>query len=180
MTCIVGIMHDDKVYLGGDSAASTMDGFTTKIRIPKVYQIDEYLIGYAGSFRMGKFIQYNIEFPKPPTWARGSEKLDEFINGYLVPHIRKCVKESDLDQNEKEDFEFIIGLRGHIFELDENWAAYESAEPYVAIGSGAQIALGSLYSTSNWSNPGKRIRVALEASERYNSYVSSPFTILER
>jgi ATP-dependent protease HslVU (ClpYQ) peptidase subunit len=180
MTCIIGMAQDGKVFLGGDSAASTMDGFSSTVRIPKVYLTDEYLIGYAGSFRMGKFIQYSVEFPKPPSWAKGSEKLDEFINGYLVPHLRRCVKESDLEQAEKEDFEFIIGIRGHIFELDENWAAYEPSEPYISIGSGAQVALGSLYATSNWSNPMKRIRVALEASEKYNSYVSSPFTILER
>jgi len=179
MTCIVAIAQDDKVYMGADSAATTPDGLAGIIRIPKVFIDDEYLIGYAGSFRMGKFLQYSVELPKSPSWAWGSEKIDEFINGFVVPSIRKQVKENELEQMEKEDFEFLIGLRGHIFELDENWAAYEANQDYQSIGSGVDIAMGSLYSTSSWKNPIKRISVALEAASLYNTFVSAPFTILE-
>lgn len=180
MTCIVAIAQDGVVSMGGDSAATDPQGGTlVTVQMPKIFIKDEYIIGYSGSFRMGKFIQYTLEFPKPPSWAKGSAKLDEFMNGYVVPALRKQAKEAELEQGEKEDFGLIIGIRGHIFELDENWAAYEPTRGYSASGSGMDVALGSLFSTSNWSNPKKRISSALEASAMHNAYVKAPFTILE-
>jgi ATP-dependent protease HslVU (ClpYQ) peptidase subunit len=180
MTCIIGIAQDEKIYMGSDGAATTLDGVKSSVVIPKIFEKDEYLLGYAGSFRMGKFLQYNVDLPKPPSWARGSKKLDEFLNGIVVPAIKKQVKEAELEIGEKEDFSYLIGLRGHIFELDENWAVHESTQSYISIGSGMDIALGSLYSTSGWKSPIKRITVALEASAFYNTFVSQPFTILEK
>ena len=180
MTCIIAISQDNNVFMGGDAAASEVEsGMISRVNMPKVFVKDEYLVGYAGSFRMGKFIQYSVEFPKPPSWAKGKAKLDEFMNGYFIPAVRKQVEEHKLESQEKEEFGFIIGIRGHIFEIDDAWAAYEPETNYASIGSGSSVAYGSLHSTAGWSNPKKRIQVALEASEKYNIYVSSPFTILE-
>ena len=180
MTCIIAITKDGTVYMGGDSAASESEsGLISTTKMPKVFKKDEYLIGYAGSFRMGKFIQYSVEFPKPPSWAKTPDKIDEFMNGHLIPHIRKQVKEHELEGGEKEEFNFIIGLRGSIFEIDDVWAAYEPATDYISIGSGSPVALGSLYSTAGWSNPKKRIQIALESASKYNIYVSAPFTLIE-
>lgn len=180
MTCIVGIAKDGSVFMGGDSAAVDINsGSVCAVEMPKVFIKDEYLIGYSGSFRMGKFLQYTAEFPKPPSWAKGPAKLDEFMNGYVVPALRKQAKEAELEPNEKEDFGFLIGIRGSLFELDEAWAAYENSRRYAASGSGTDIALGSLYATNSWTNSRKRIQTALEASALHNAYVQPPFTILE-
>ena len=166
--------------MGGDSAASEPEsGILTAVSAPKVFKKDEYIIGYAGSFRMGKFIQYNVELPKPPQWARGKEKLDEFINGYVMSAIRKQVKDADLEAVEKENSGFLIALRGSIFEIDDAWAAYENKVNYASIGTGSHIALGSLYSTSSWSSPRKRLQIALEASSNFNCFVTAPYTFLE-
>ena len=60
MTCIVGLEHDGKVYMGGDSAAvGGMDVYPS--RIPKVFQAGRYLIGYTTSFRMGQLLQYGLD-----------------------------------------------------------------------------------------------------------------------
>lgn len=181
MTCIAAISQDGVVYMAGDAAASELEsGVITTVNSPKIFIKDEYLIGYSGSFRMGKFMQYTLELPKVPSWAKGKEKLDEFMNGYFVPAVRKQVKESELEPNEKEDFSFLVGIRGSIFEVDDAWAAYEASNNYMASGSGASIAMGSLYSTSNWSNAKKRLQTAMEAASIYNLYVSAPFTFLEK
>ena len=180
MTCIAAIAQDGIVYMAGDSAASEPNaGGITTVTSPKIFIKDEYLIGYAGSFRMGKFIQYTVEFPKLPSWAKGGAKLDEFMNGTVSPSIRKQVREHELEQSEKEGFGLVIGIRGSIFEVDEEWAAYENIRNYTAIGSGGDIAIGSLYSTNKWGNAKKRLQTAMEASALYNSYVSAPFTLLE-
>jgi hypothetical protein len=180
MTCIVAIAQDGRVYMGGDAAGSDPhSGMVITTSIPKVFVKDEYVLGYSGSFRMGKWIQYSADFPKPPSWAKGEAKIDEFINGFVVPSLRKQAKEAELEPQEKEDFGFLVGLRGYLFELDESWAAYPTSSGYAASGSGAEIALGSIYSTSSWKNPVKRVTVALEASHVHNAYVRPPFTIVE-
>ena len=50
---------------------------------------------------------------------------------------------------------------------------------YMAEGSGQQVALGSLHSTSNIKTPRKRVRMALEASAKFIMTVRGPFTIIE-
>ena len=51
--------------------------------------------------------------------------------------------------------------------------------PYMAEGSGQQVALGSLFSTSTIKTPRKRVRMALEASAKFIMSVRGPFTIIE-
>lgn len=180
MTCIVAIANGEKVVMGGDAAGTEIStGTIIATSIPKVFIKDEYVIGYSGSFRMGKWIQYSVELPKPPSWARGEAKLDEFINGYVVPALRKQAKDADLEPGEKEDFGFLVGLRGHLFELDESWAAFPTTTGYAASGSGADVALGSVFSTSSWKDSRKRVLTALEAAYNHNAYVSPPFTVIE-
>jgi hypothetical protein len=49
----------------------------------------------------------------------------------------------------------------------------------MAEGSGGELALGSLFSTTNIKTSRKRVRVALEAAAKFNMAVQGPFTIIE-
>jgi hypothetical protein len=49
----------------------------------------------------------------------------------------------------------------------------------LAEGSGQQVALGSLFSTTAVKTPRKRVRMALEASAKFIMSVRGPFTIIE-
>lgn len=73
---------------------------------------------------------------------------------------------------------FLVGIRGHLYEIGEDWSATRSAEGYNAIGVGSSMALGSLYTTRGWATPRKRVLAALEASVAHNPLVSPPFTII--
>lgn len=178
MTCIVAICQDGKVFMGGDSGASDAEsGSIATVSSPKVFVKDEYIIGYAGNFRFGKFMQYAVELPKVPSWAKG-DKIDEFVNGIFIASIRKQIAEMALEEKEK-DFGLLIGLRGRVFELGDNYAAVEMSRGYNATGSGAEVATGSLYTTETWKDPIKRIKTALTASAEFNAFVRPPFTIVE-
>ena len=53
MTAIAGLVHDGKVYIGGDSAG--VAGMDLHLRSdPKVFTVGEFVIGYTTSFRMGR------------------------------------------------------------------------------------------------------------------------------
>lgn len=179
MTCIVAVAKDGKVYMGGDSAMTDEGaGIVSRMHLPKVFIKGEFIVGYAGNARFGKILQHSFTYPRPPANVKTSEQLDAFMNGVVITEFRKQAQEMSLEKEEKEDFQVLIGLRGHLFEFNEDWAVFEVGRNYNSVGSGAAVALGSLYTTETWKDPNKRIRVALEASSLYTPYVGEPFDIL--
>jgi ATP-dependent protease HslVU (ClpYQ) peptidase subunit len=164
--------------MGGDSAGSDEEtGIIASYVMPKVFKRDGYLIGYAGSFRFGKLLQYVFELPNIPKNCTTSEKLDEFMNKELMQSIKKQAKEMDLEKEEM-DFDALIGINGHIFEVSNDWCAIECAMSWNAIGSGTKYAWGSLHTTEPWKDPKKRIHTALSAASEYSMSVAPPFTII--
>lgn len=178
MTCIVAIKKDGRVHMGADSAGSDEEsGIIFPYIIPKVFERNGYLIGYAGSFKIGKVLQYIVNFPDIPPKMNTHEKLDEFLNGIVMPNIGKQVKELEIDK-EDMDFDLILAINGHIFEISNSWDALEASLDFLAIGSGTKYALGSLYTTQTWKDPIRRINVALQAASEYSMSVAPPFNII--
>jgi len=65
MTCIVGIQHDGRVYIGGDSAGVAGYSITSRADA-KVFTVGPYVMGFTSSFRMGQLLRYGLKAPKPP------------------------------------------------------------------------------------------------------------------
>ena len=68
MTCVIGIVDNGKVWMGGDSAAIDSEEETITLRKdPKVFRNEDFLIGFAGTYRLGQLIQYmfNCPYRKP-------------------------------------------------------------------------------------------------------------------
>jgi hypothetical protein len=63
--------------------------------------------------------------------------------------------------------------------MDMDFHIGEADVMYMAEGSGQQVALGSLHSTTQVKTPRKRVRMALEASAKFIMSVRGPFTIIE-
>ncbi len=61
MTCIVGLEHNNSVYIGGDSLGST-SGVTIVRQDKKVFHNGETLIGFTSSYRMGQLVT-RLKFP---------------------------------------------------------------------------------------------------------------------
>jgi ATP-dependent protease HslVU (ClpYQ) peptidase subunit len=164
--------------MGADSGGSDEESeLIMNFKAPKVFIKDKYIVGYAGSYRFGKLMQHVFELPPVPSNLKTSEQLDKFMNSTLMTSLRKQSKELDLDKDEL-DFDCIIGVNGHIFEVSNDWFALEPVTDFLATGSGIKYALGSLYTTNSWKNPIQRINVALNASAEYSMSVSGPFTVI--
>lgn len=175
MTCIAAIAYNGMVYMGGDSAAADENNhFISTRKEPKVFIKDDYIIGYAGSFRFGKVVQYNFIPPKPDF-----KNLDKFLNTIFIDALRECAESSKIDPTTEEDSsELLIGVGGRLFEFCNDWHMGEDANDFNAIGSGSSFAMGSLYSTGRIRSPHARIRTALQAAEKFSQTVKGPFTIL--
>ena len=187
MTCIVALIHENKVLLGGDAAASDeKSGLIFQRTDPKVFKVGQYGIGFVDSFRMGQILQYSWTPPiyKPTT---GYRNLDKFMRTKFVQSVKEAYQEHGYGRfgSNTEDGDeggiIIIAVQntGRIFTMDVDYHVSEVDVDYLAEGSGQQVALGSLFSTSTVKTPRKRVRMALEAAAKFNMSVRPPFTIIE-
>lgn len=187
MTCIVALAVGNKVFLGGDSAASDeKSGLILQTVNPKVFKIGQYGIGFVESFRMGQILQYNWTPPiyKP---TAGFKNLDKFMRTKFVESVKEAYQEHGYGRfgtNTEDGDEggiIIIAVQntGRIFIMDTDYHVSEVDVDYLAEGSGQQVALGSLYSTTTIKTPRKRVRMALEAAQKFIMSVKGPFTIIE-
>jgi ATP-dependent protease HslVU (ClpYQ) peptidase subunit len=180
MTCLVDIAKDGVVHMGADSGGSDEeDGIIFNYVMPKIFIRNGYLIGYAGSYRFGKLLEHVFDLPSIPQGANSSESLDRFVNGTLMSSLRKQSKDLDLTSDELE-FDCIFGIKGHIFEVCNDWFGLEPSSSFIAAGSGTKYALGSLHTTQGWKDPIKRINVALDAAAEYSMSVAAPFHTLSK
>ena len=59
MTCIVGLVDNGKIYMGGDSAG--VSNLDIRIRADqKVFKTGEFIMGFTSSFRMGDLLKYDF------------------------------------------------------------------------------------------------------------------------
>jgi 20S proteasome alpha/beta subunit len=164
VTCIVGIVEDNIIYMGGDRAASD-DVSIISMKSPKVYIRDEWIYGYAGNIGEGQWMNY-INLPSP------EGDVEKIVKTKIAPLLQKSI-ESDKESSETS---FLIGAKGRLFEFSvEDWGVIEITES--SIGSGSQFALGSLY-TSMDNDPIDRIGLALGSAITYSPTCQGPIDIL--
>lgn len=176
MTCIVGIKTPKGLYIGGDSAVSS-GNLVQILEDPKVWQRGQFIIGFAGSLRVGQIVKYKMKIP--PINKR--EPTQYMVTGF-VDAMRKVLKKAGAsredNKEEEQDNQFLIGFKGRLFEIDEAYGVCEVGDEYVAIGSGTEYALGSLH-TSKGQPPEKRIKAALEAAAYFCDGVRPPFYVVK-
>lgn len=171
MTCIVGVEHAGKVYIGGDSAGVV--GLDVSVRADeKVFRRGSYVFGFTSSFRMGQILRYCGKLPRP----FGTD-LHKFMCTVFVDSLVRLFKKYRFG-TEKKGGTFLVGVNGSLFEIQSDFQVAKSVDSFTAIGCGDMIALGSLYATRTWKDPNKRIMNALSASERYSGGVCSPFRVV--
>lgn len=180
MTCIVGLVERGKVYMGCDSAGTACTGFQVVREDPKVFRIGkDMLVGFCASFRMRDVLQYHFEPPKYRPKVHGDER--RYMAVEFVDAARKVFKEAGILRvienvdSATDDSSFMVGWRGRLFQVEEDFQVGESSQPFAAIGSGAEIALGALYATHRQKiAPTLRVQKALEAAEQYNAGCRGP------
>jgi hypothetical protein len=176
MTCVVAIADGLSVYMGGDAASADESGsFVSSRKEPKIFIRDDYILGFAGSFRFGKVVEHLFIPPKPDL-----TNLDKFFNTVFVDALREVCEGAKVDPSSEDDSsEMLVGVGGRLFEFCNDWHFGEDVNNFNAIGSGANYAMGSLYSTRRLKSQGARIKLALESAEMFCQTVKGPFTYLE-
>lgn len=181
MTCIIGLEYSGKVYIGGDSAsASGWDIRTTSLR--KVFLNGQYLIGYTTSFRMGQLLQYATLPEYPDTWSRDRDTTLRFMVTEFIPAVRKIFADEGytrIDNNREEAGTFLIGYRGFLFNISDDFQVNQYQDGIASIGCGASYGLGALEILLNWhpDEPERNLISALQASGKFSNGVCPPYYV---
>jgi len=172
MTCIAGIMKDGKVYLAGERGASE-GTYIVPIDRPKIWKNGPYVFGYAGTFN-SQIIQYNFNPPTP------EGNLDKFMHTKFLKALKTFYAEWDIGGKDSE-VSLIVGIKGRLYEHDaEDLTLISYDRDYIAIGSGADYAMGSLHATQNYKDPKRRLTQALDAAILYSPHCLYPIDFLSK
>jgi len=179
MTAIAGLVQDEKVWIGGDSAG--VGGYQLLSRKdPKVFTTGEFIIGFTNSFRMGQLLMYYLTLEKP---TEGQGEFEYMIKSF-IPKIRSIFKKHgylEINNNQEIGGTFLVGWRGKLYLVENDFQVAELNTPYAACGCGDQLVLGSLHATHKTTiTPQKRIKMALQAAEDFSAGVRRPFTVLSK
>lgn len=174
MTAIVGLVHNGKVWMGGDSAYSTEDEVWIQ-RDPKVFRRGDILIGTAGLGRFESVMRYLVEIPR----IRKGMDVGYWVNVDLASEVRKALIADgyahDAGAFEVKDCQAMIGVMGDLFVLDSDLCGWRTLCGYAVIGSGEGPARASLHETAKLQ-PRTRLKRALERAAAETTGVRPPFT----
>lgn len=177
MTCIVGLVHEDGVIIGGDTAGSA--GYSRTHRADtKVFRNGPYVMGFTTSYRMGQLLRYRLQAPVAATWD-----LDRFMATDFVDAVRACLEAHGWMgkyENRDEGGSFLVAFDTSLYRVDSDFQIQRSADPYDAVGSGHDIAKGAMHATAGLNLlPSERVLAALAAAEHHNAGVGGASTLME-
>ena len=177
MTCIVGIEHNGKVLIGGDSAG--VAGYSLTVRADeKVFESGEFIFGFTTSFRMGQLLRYKLT---PPPFPENPD-LDSFMATSFIDAVRQVFRDGgwlELEDNVQRGGTFLVGVRGRLYTIASDFQIGRSLVGYNAVGCGCDLAMGALYATRTTKSARNRAQIALEAAAEFSAGVVAPFNFVE-
>jgi len=186
MSVVVAIKDGDKIYMGADSQV-TKGGTRTTLNNPNNYKIwkvdgsDNCLMGHVGNLRDANVVRLMRDLVDD--YDEFYERVNyRFVVKYLVPEIIKTLKEAKFlkltdDYLNYMESDFLFAYKDKLFLISSDGSVIEIND-YVAIGSGASEAIGSLLSTEG-QTPEKRIVKAIKSSAANDIYVDYPIIITD-
>lgn len=176
MTCIVGLVHDGTVWIGGDSAG--VSGWALTVRADeKVFTNGPFVMGFTSSFRMGQLLRYNLEVPRRTRRV----SVDEFMHTVFVDAVRKTLKDggyAKVESGREEGGDFLVGYAGRLFAVQSDFQVSRTRARFDAVGCGADVARGYLTAIAGTLPPEVACRRALRAAEQWSAGVRGPFRVV--
>lgn len=180
MTCIIGLIRNKKVYIGGDSAGVAGNDITIR-KDSKVFKVDKFIIGYTNSFRMGQLLRFKL---KVDDQERNITDY-EYMCTKFIDAVRKCLKDGGYAKiyDEREEIgTFLIGYKNKLYVIFDDLQVGESYENFNAVGCGEDYAKGALdiiLKSSKGYTAEKIIEKVLTTVVKFSSGVRPPFNILK-
>lgn len=147
MTCIIGMVHGGKAWIGGDSAGVAGYNITTRADT-KVFRNGPYVIGFTSSFRMGQLLQYNLTVPEQ---AEGVDDMRHMVTVF-IPAVRQCLKDGGFlkkNSDVESGGSFLVAYRGQLYEVGSDFQVGQTVDNMAAVGCGEEVALGAMHALTH-------------------------------
>lgn len=183
MSVVVAIKEGGKVFVGADSQV-TRGGTRTTLSNPNNYKIwkvngtDNCLMAHVGWVRDANVVRtlYIVD-----DYDVYRDCIDfRYVVKRVVPQITEALTDAKFLKEgyiESTDSSYLFIYKDRLFCIGSDLSVVE-VEDFVAIGSGANQAIGSLLSTEGES-PEERIITAIKASAASDIYVDYPIIITD-
>lgn len=155
MTVIVAAHTSDGITVAADT--QTTDGQMKAYGVEsKIHVAGPYVIGVAGSKRVGQVIKHGTVWPTPPAdlGAEQGAVLAWLVNT-VVPAMQDACRTAGVlhDENNVLSFDAVVLLvvAGTIAEIDSDGCVHIDRAGRWAIGSGGMVALGALGDAGPWT-----------------------------
>lgn len=178
MTCIIGYVENDVVYIGSDSAG--VNGWDIRIRKDeKIFKNGKMIFGCTSSFRMIQILRYMFEIPK-----HDKKKSDlTYLHTDFITALIKCLKDneySEVKDNKVSGAGFLFGYNSKLYHVYDDYQISIVVDGYDACGCGESYALGAMMSMQGEKmRPTLRIKKALAIAEYFSNGVCRPFNIIK-
>lgn len=141
MTCIVGVEFNGSVLMGGDVQGT---GWNNKVvhTQPKVFFKKNVIFGFTTSYRFGQLLEHKLTDPVVP---EDDEEIYRWLITVLVPDMKSVLESNDF----KTGGNCLIGVRGQLWELQNDFSVLRSVLGYASCGSGSEYAMGSICTSLN-------------------------------
>lgn len=170
MTCIVGLKHDNRIYIGSDSC-STLDGWCSReTLVPKIFFRNDYLFGVSGTFRANQILEHIFDPPEISTGDTTQFMIKEFI-----PKLQYCFERNDF---RGQQWYALVAYNKELFTVYNDFQVQHYSDDFTAIGGGYDLAIGSLRTMTDYLShfsPLDKIHIALKTAAQYKHGVCSPF-----
>ena len=190
MTCIVAVVHEGAIYMGGDTGMSDR-GNILMLDGSKIAINGDFILGAAGSPRATQLFSHVFSAPE----RKVNETTPHYMEVSVVQAFKDMFEADNWTQwqkgdrgNEESDSKtpglghtaMLIGYDGHLYLLDPACNMIPLAANYMAIGTGEDIATGALYALSlHDAQPEAMVQIALEAASHHMHDIRPPFTVMK-
>jgi ATP-dependent protease HslVU (ClpYQ) peptidase subunit len=177
MTCIIGVVDDNgTVWMGADTIAVDSEGVGHHRKDTKIAIIQRrFVVGGSGSPRMNQLVHYALELPS----ASGVRVDHRWMVLNFIPALVSVMKDHDAEDEDGDlDGGLLVGVDGHLFEIQCDYQVAEHEEDYWSIGSGREVALGALTSNLGVLPADRRIQYAMGAAAKHMVTVGGGITLL--
>ena len=171
MSCAIGLVTKDGIWIGTDSAATTNEGEKRPIEVEKVFRKGNFLIAYIGSVRGGQIVN-SKDFKCPTDIFKLPDAIMELCRE------KGCLAINPEDQTNSHLCNYLVACKSGLYEILVDFQMNRISN-YTAIGSGTSYAFGSLFTTSKSKNltPEQKVKLALSAASFFDTSSAPPFII---
>lgn len=169
MTCAVVYKKNDRIILAADKQGTSVEGHTKiQYKQPKIIKTQTFAAAAAGQFQAIEMLHYDLRVD------RDHKDPHKFMCKTVVPAIKALFKEREIEMTSDTSFLFVVDKK--IFILEEDLHVCEPESNFVAIGSGANIAMGALYVCDKLNMSCEdAIKQVMNATSEFNITVSKKY-----